>query len=38
MKRLKYILIPLVIIISLALGVFYYINDTIHVPTPKDFF
>ncbi|WP_051350712.1 LCP family protein [Caloramator sp. ALD01] len=38
MKKLKYILIPLIVLIGLTLGVFYYINDTIHVPTPKDFF
>ncbi|SHE79125.1 LCP family protein [Caloramator proteoclasticus] len=38
MKKLKYILIPLIVLIGLTLGVFCYINDTIHVPTPKDFF
>ncbi|MBZ4664317.1 MAG: LytR family transcriptional regulator [Caloramator sp.] len=38
MKKLKYILIPIIILVGLTLGVFYYINDTIHVPTPKGFF
>lgn len=38
MKKLKYIIIPIIILVGLTLGVFYYINDTIHVPTPKGFF
>lgn len=38
MKKLLYIFVPIIIIISIGLGVLTYISQKIYIPTPKDFF
>lgn len=38
MKKILYIFIPVIIILGIGFGAMYYVDKTIHVPTPKDFF
>lgn len=37
-KKYLFFVIPFVVIIGLVLGLYYYINGKIYVPSPKDFF